>query len=214
MCTVYLPPLFPLCSNWNQAGISMHIKTAVEEVGGIYRRVPQVCALCVSCVCYACAICPILTPSPHPTPRLCHHASQGFHDDRRCLFPSTVEPYVNNANTRCSDAYQFIHRDEDVYCRYVLCVLSAFCVCVCVCVCVRVCHASPPCGRRLTHLPSPPSSGVVLFMDADVFLVSPYAPTTSLRTANQHIASVPLHKKYSTVSKPTVRQGMLSANIY
>jgi len=84
---------------------------------------------------------------------------QGFHDDRRCLFPATVEPFVNNANTRCSDAYQFILRDEDVYC----------------------------------------SSGIVLFMDADVFLISPFAPTTMLRSSNLQIASVPLHKKYSTV---------------
>jgi len=112
-------------SNWNTADISAHIKKVTEDVGGVYRRVPQ-----------------------------------GFHDDRRCLFPSTVEPYANNANTRCSDAYQFILRDEDVYC----------------------------------------SSGTVIFMDADVFLISPYAPTTMLRATNLSIASVPLRKTYSTVA--------------
>ena len=67
-------------------------------------------------------------------------APMSFHADRRCLFPQTIEPYSNNANTRCSDIYQFIYRDNDVQCR----------------------------------------NGKVLFLDADVFLISPYYPSKSI----------------------------------
>ena len=43
---------------------------------------------------------------------------QKFHEDRRCLFPHSLEAVLNrsNPNTRCSDVYQFIQRDQDVYC--------------------------------------------------------------------------------------------------
>jgi len=113
----------PHFTNWNEESIGSKMKTAVEQVGGVYRRVPQ-----------------------------------GFHDDRRCLFPNTQEPFVNNPNTRCSDIYQFIQRDEAVLC----------------------------------------STSVVLFMDADVFLISPYKPTNMMRTKNISVSSVPQHGKYSS----------------
>ncbi len=51
---------------------------------------------------------------------------QHFHRDRRCLFPNTTEPFVNNPNTRCSDVYQFILRDSEIYCsRRVVLLLDA-----------------------------------------------------------------------------------------
>ncbi len=43
---------------------------------------------------------------------------QKFHEDRRCLFPNSLEAVLtsSNPNTRCSDVYQFIQRDQDVFC--------------------------------------------------------------------------------------------------
>jgi hypothetical protein len=45
------------------------------------------------------------------------NVSESFHLDRRCLFPNTLEPFINNANTRCSDIYQYILRDKAIYCH-------------------------------------------------------------------------------------------------
>ena len=42
---------------------------------------------------------------------------QKFHTDRRCLFPNSLESILKpNPNTRCSDIYQFIQRDQDIFC--------------------------------------------------------------------------------------------------
>lgn len=83
---------------------------------------------------------------------------QSFHEDRRCLFPNTTEPYENNPNTRCSDIYQFILRDSEVYC----------------------------------------TQRTVLYIDADVFLVSTYSPTASMREMNVSVTSVKQHRQWDT----------------
>ena len=39
-----------------------------------------------------------------------------LHRNRRCLFPNTLEPSTENAVTRCADVFQYMFRDEYLFC--------------------------------------------------------------------------------------------------
>ena len=83
-----------------------------------------------------------------------------IHRDRRCLFPNTQEQYVENANTRCSDLFQWMFRDAASFC----------------------------------------SDQRILFLDADVHLISPFHPTDFLSSRNASIAATRQFRSYNSAS--------------